>query len=445
MNISFSISIPRLILQLILFSCAMSTFLSSAQVSDETQVITPDNRITRAFFGNAVLTTDELVFVGASGDGFDEKGENIIKGAGAVYIFEKRAEGWNELQKLVASDRSAADQFGVSMAVHEEYLVVGANRKKHTQTDEDDLNGAGAAYVFKQAADGRWQEVQKLTASDPGSGDFFGYSVDINGDYIVVGAPLEDQNESNEIPQSGSAYVFRKDENGRWIEIQKIAAEDAGAESYFGNSVSISERWIAIGADLEAEDQTNANTMMAAGAAYIFEKNDNSEWSQVQKLVPTDREAGDFFGWTVAVSDDLCIVGAYQEDEDQSSQNNDAGAVYVFKYEANQEWKAVQKLVDPERKAGANFGSSIDLDGSTIIVGSGSGRIAHIFDSDDQGLWTVTHTSKAASSNKRSLFGCSVAVSDRFFVIGDSGENMDADGKNKMSGAGSATIMEKNK
>ena len=160
-----------------------------------------------------------------------------------------------------------------------------------------------------------WNEVIKATASDRGQGDNFGISVAISGNYAIVGAFFEDQDTSgaNSLSESGSAYIF-ENVSGTWIFQQKIVASDRAQGARFGVSVAISGDYAIVGADSEDKDSSGANAIASAGAAYIF-KNNAGTWTEVQKIVATDRSITDYFGVSVAISGDFAIVGAYQEDE----------------------------------------------------------------------------------------------------------------------------------
>ncbi|MDD2965150.1 MAG: T9SS type A sorting domain-containing protein, partial [Bacteroidales bacterium] len=196
--------------------------------------------------------------------------------------------------------------------------------------------GAGSAYIFKNNA-GTWQQVLKIVACDREEWDFFGTSVSISGDYAIVGASGEghDAGGGAFINRAGSAYIF-KNNAGTWQQVQKIVASDREAEDLFGYSVSISGDYVIVGAVWEGHDANGGTFANYAGSAYIF-KMTAGTWQQVQKIVASDREAEDFFGWSVSISSDYAIVGAIQEDHDASggAYAEDAGSAYIFKNTAS--------------------------------------------------------------------------------------------------------------
>ena len=151
---------------------------------------------------------------------------------GAAYVFRYDGTSWPEEQKLTASDGAGNDRFGETITVDGDVIVIGAEQ-----------NGVGgAAYVF--CYDGTaWTETQKLVSSDIAAGDDFGASVSMNGDVLVVGADYDDDGGST----SGSAYVFRND-GTMWTEEAKLTANDAAANNFFGHSVSVGKDKIVVGA-----------------------------------------------------------------------------------------------------------------------------------------------------------------------------------------------------
>lgn len=125
---------------------------------------------------------------------------------------------------------------------------------------------------------------------------------------------------------SGSLYAQS------WNQIIKATASDMAEQDEFGSAVSISGDYAIVGAHLEDEDENGNNTKSKAGSAYIFKRNGNN-WTQIKKLVASDRNNDDEFGFSVAISGDYAIIGAPYEDEDVSGNNNkpNAGSAYILK------------------------------------------------------------------------------------------------------------------
>jgi hypothetical protein len=255
-------------------------------------------------FGYSVAISGDTVVVGTHYD--DDNGFE----SGSAYVFERNqtgADNWGQVAKLTASDAAADDRFGVSVAISGDTVVVGA------WGDADNGTQSGSAYVFERNQTGadNWGQVAKLTASDAAAGDWFGYSVAISGDTVVVGAPGDDDNGS----QSGSAYVFGRNQTGadNWGQVAKLTASDGAAGDWFGYSVAISGDTVVVGAPYD--DDNGAYS----GSAYVFERNQTGadNWGQVAKLTASDAAAVDCFGISVAISGDAgaIVVGADWDDD----------------------------------------------------------------------------------------------------------------------------------
>ncbi|MBK8430868.1 MAG: hypothetical protein IPL28_06050 [Chloroflexi bacterium] len=212
-----------------------------------------------------------------------------------------------EQAKLTASDAAANDNFGVSVAVSGDTAVIGAYQ------DDDGGSNSGSAYVFTRSGE-VWSEQAKLTASDAAANDFFGISVAVSGDTAVIGAYQDDNVGSN----SGSAYVFTR--SGEvWSEQAKLTASDPAMNDWFGYSVAISGDTAIIGAYLDDDGGSNS------GSAYVFTRT-AGVWSQQAKLTASDPAMDDWFGYSVAISGDTAVIGAYQDDDGGS----DSGSAYAF-------------------------------------------------------------------------------------------------------------------
>ncbi|MEM8488461.1 MAG: T9SS type A sorting domain-containing protein, partial [Bacteroidota bacterium] len=159
-----------------------------------------------------------------------------------------------------------------------------------------------------------WTETEKLTASDGAVSDQFGYSVSLSGDRALIGVLLDDDNGSD----SGSAYVFDFDGTS-WTETQKLTASDGAVSDQFGRSVSLSGDRALIGAVLDDDNG------LSSGSAYVFDF-DGSSWTETEKLTASDGAVSDQFGYSVSLSGDRALIGAFGDDDNGS----DSGSAYVF-------------------------------------------------------------------------------------------------------------------
>jgi len=221
-------------------SGAAYVFTRTAGVWTEQQKFWASDGLLNNNFGAAVDIDGDSCLIGSHSDG--AQGAS----AGSAYVFTRTAGVWTQQQKLLASDGVAGQWLGSSVALHGDTAVVGAWGYNAEQ---------GAVYVWTRTA-GVWTQLQKLTASDGVAGDRFGYSVAIDGNWLVVGAYVDDTS-------AGSIYLFYRSA-GVWTEYQKLIALDAAVDDRFGWSVSISGRQVVVGAP--RDDDHGANS----GSVYIF-------------------------------------------------------------------------------------------------------------------------------------------------------------------------------
>ncbi len=207
-------------------------------------------------------------------------------------------------------------------------------------------------------------EIKKLLASDAQIFDEFGWSVAVSGDTAVVGAYQEDAGGVGF--HAGGAYIFQRDEGGadNWGQVEKLTASDAQAGDNFGWSVAVSGDTAVVGANQEDAEGN------LAGAAYVFQRDQGGadNWGEVKKLLASDADAGDSFGGSVAVSGDTAVIGTCCE----SAGGSLAGAAYVFQRDEGgaDNWGEVEKLTASDAQAGDFFGISVAVSGDTAVVGA---------------------------------------------------------------------------
>ncbi|KAA3604311.1 MAG: T9SS C-terminal target domain-containing protein [Calditrichaeota bacterium] len=228
--------------------------------------------------------------------------------SGSAYIFFNNGTTWTQQAKLTASDANSNDYFGTYVSISGDYVLIGANG------DDDGGGLSGSAYIFKR--DGiSWSEQAKLTANDAASGDSFGESVAISGEYSVIGAPVDDDSFSN----SGSVYVFKRTGTS-WSQQSKLNASDPAENDQFGKSVSIDGLNIVIGSSFDDD-----NALGSSGSAYIF-SGDGSTWTQGAKITANDATVNARFGRSTAINGNYIVVGAYNSNVDGSS----SGSAYIY-------------------------------------------------------------------------------------------------------------------
>jgi len=305
-------------------------------------------------FGGSVAISGDTVVVGARQAKIGAK-----PGQGAVYVYVKPASGWTSTSafdaKLTSSDGAASDSFGLSVAIEDDTIVAGA-------PGAGDFRGA--TYVFAKPVSG-WSSTSafsaRLTASDGASGDDLGVSVAISGDTIVAGTPGSNG-------QTGAAYVFVEPNQG-WATTSaftaKLTAPDSGNGDEFGAAVAISGNTIAAGAPTATVGGHGLQ-----GAAYVFVK-PGTGWTSTSAfdamLTVSGGAAGDILGDSVAVSNDTVLASA-----PRSGRDSGTSAAYVFVMPAGG-W-ATTSTYDAKLTSAPpsldGFGASIALSGDTAVIGA---------------------------------------------------------------------------
>jgi len=305
------------------------------------QKLTADESAVFRLFGASVAIDGDRIVVGAYGE------PNPDNFAGAAYVFVRSGATWVLEQKLTGSENSAADAFGLAVAIDGDTIVCGAYGNSDFGQSE-----VGSAYVFRRTQNG-WVEQQELTASDAAPLMRFALSVGVSGGTIVVGG---DGNSELGF-YSGAIYVFTFD-GSHWTEQQKLHAQDATASASFGYHVAISGDTIVAGAP-----QDSVGTLML-GAAYVFSRKTNG-WSQDRKLVGKDTNAFDGFGLRVAVDEDTIVVGSPNDSELAFR----GGSAYVYKLNGQSGWSLREKLYPSDPAKDDTFGLAVAVSGNAVLVG----------------------------------------------------------------------------
>ena len=357
----------------------------------QSRKITASTRESRAEFGTSVAINNQFVAVGASR-------EEVAKGA--VYIHKKNGNSWNFHQKITAPDGFEMAEFGGSLKFGNDFLVASAGRadignmmragalyihdlnsddqwhfaKKLIASDYDNdallgvnptsisvygntiAAGApgsnswnGAVYIFENNG-GDWVETQKITS--PESVDFgnFGIGVSLFGNYLVIGA-------SGINNSTGKIYIYKKNNSAQWMLHQSLTSSDHFENSYFGNSVSMYNNELVVGAYTESN---TGNTSMA----YVFKINDNGNWEETQKISSYDSSEYTYFAWMCELSDDKLLISS------PHLYGNEPGRTLLYKKESQNNWEFDKELKPQDDVSRDFYGWSIAMNNDEIIVGS---------------------------------------------------------------------------
>ncbi|MCG3162016.1 MAG: hypothetical protein JMDDDDMK_03244 [Acidobacteria bacterium] len=416
------------------------------------------------YFGYSVALDGNTALVGAVyGPG------SVSPEQGAVYVFVRGGTTWTQQARLNAGDGQSQDQFGAAVALDGDTALIGAFNHQTGATS----GKTGAAYVFTRSG-GAWTEQARLKANDGEGGDQFGFSVALEGDTALIGAP----NNAITVGGQGAAYIFTRS-GASWTQQQRLIAVNAGADDHFGNAVALSGEKALIGAYLAESDDSGmvydfrrgptgwAQTSrfrahnLAVGAHFgvsvaldgdtavigaslgLFQTGPNAvdqrsayvflqlgEWVQVRQFGPELGSANDSFGYAVALDGDTVLVGAYRGD----AAGADQGAAYAFALRDSRSVER-QRLIAQDGAEFDHFGGAVAISGDTLVVGAGGDDIgmnadqgsAYVFTRSgaSQPVWTFQQKLVAANTDglANDNFGASVAVDADTVAVGATGVN----------------------
>ena len=367
-----------------------------ALTANEVAKLTASDSAGFDYFGRSVAVDGDTALIGSPED--DDNGRN----SGSAYVFVRSAGLWREQAKLTAHDAASEGQFGWSVAVDGDTVLIGAYQ------DRDNGNSSGSAYVFTRNA-GVWAEQAKLIASDGAAGEFFGHSVDVDGDTVLIGA----RNDSDSsYGSSGAAYIFTRNA-GVWTEQAKLTASDPASGVYLGWSVAVDGEVALIGAP---RDEPNG---YSSGSVYVFTRN-AGVWTEQSKLTASDGVSHASFGRSVALDGDTALIGAHGDHYDNGVS---IGSAYVFTHNAGV-WTEQPKLIASDAASRDYFGRSVALDGDTALIGAtgdddngmNTGS-AYVF-TRSAGEWTEQAKLTASDAASADHFGGAVALGGYRALVG---------------------------
>lgn len=432
-------------------------------------------------FGFSVAISGDTVVVGAVAEaglgtginGNQTQDEVTGRNAGAVYVFVRNGAAWTQQAYLKGSNTENGDNFGFSVAISGDTLVVGARGERSNASgvngnqNDNSASTAGAAYVFVRAGT-TWTQQAYLKASNTTAADRFGETVAISGNTIVVGAPLEDSSATGvngngndeSADASGAAYVFVR-EGTTWTQQAYLKASNTGSGDNFGHAVALSGNTLAVGAPAEKSmatgidgDQDDDTFPLGAGAVYVFVRS-GTTWTQQAYVKASNTDESDGFGRNVTLVDNTLVVGAPNEDSNATGIEGDqtdnsassAGAAYVFVRNGTT-WSQQAYLKASNTGAGDVFGIKVALAGDTLVVGatiedsnatgvngnqinnsaSASGA-AYVFVRNGA-TWSQQAYLKASNTGNNDQFGGALAIADGTIVVGANLEDSNATGVN---------------
>lgn len=313
----------------------------------------------------------------------------VVDDANAKYPLTIDPLVWGQQMKLRPADPGAIDGFGGSVALGTDRAVIGASGLGQIGCS---VCRQGAVYTFGRSGP-TWTQESKITAADGGSGDFFGSSVSLSGDTLLVGA-------WGLGTRTGAAYVFVRS-GSTWVQQAKLTASDGVSNDQFGSRVALS-------GDTAVVSAVAKNSYV--GAVYVFVRS-GTTWTQQTKLLASDGATNDAFGVGLALQGDTAVVGCAG-----ASNKNTA---YVFQ-RSGTTWAEQAKLTGSDSVTGDNFGQSVALDGNTVLVGAtGKNGRGGVYSFTRSGTtWSQESSFAPSDLAAGDYFGVSATVSSNTAVIG---------------------------
>lgn len=343
------------------------------------------------WFGSDIASDNGTVVIGAPRARVD--GVTI----GAAYIFRNDARTWQPIAELTATDADSFNDFGGSVAISGNTAVIGA------PVDDDQGYASGAAYVFEEV-EGQWQQVAKLTPDDGAQSDYFGMEVAIEGDTIVVGTKNADEGMYG---YRGAAYVFEKIE-GTWQQTARLDPTSENELSAVGYDVAIDQNRIGFSATERVGTGDDIDSI------FLFEKT-GGIWTQTDRIEIDNANFSAFNGQSFAISGNTLVAASdvYAPNDSQA-----VGRVHVFDHIAGA-WQETAVLTSNINTVSNNFGYSVELKGDTLvasdcreIVGADvtlQNGPTHVFHRLD-GEWVRVQRLTASDITQSDLFGSSMAI-----------------------------------
>lgn len=353
----------------------------------------------------------------------DISGDYLIVGAptadsghGAAYIYYRTGiDSWDDGTKIIASDAASGDVFGGSVAINGDFAVVGAPEK-----DVPPETRAGAIYIYKRTGANSWDNGTRITLNDITQGsetsDLFGTSVAIDGNWLAAGATQDDLGGAPG-DNYGAVYIFKYD--GVSWEYEEREAPGTTQDALFGSAVDLSGTSLIVGAK-EEDVPTDSE-----GAVYMYSYNVDG-WFLDDRVIATDPEIAAWFGNSVATTGEYAVAGAPQKTANGFQY---AGAAYTFQRSSGNEWDLISplKLTADSPDASDFYGQSVAVFGDYLIVGAAydddfasEGGAAYLYNRTGGNSWELLSTLSPSDVGVGMYFGVSAAMSQKYALIGAS-------------------------
>ena len=369
-------------------------------------------------FGDAVAIVGDRAVVGAP-----DESTAAAATAGAAYVFTRTGTTWALESRVTAADAAAADAFGCAVSITDDTLAVGAN-EDDIQPGLSVISNVGSVHVFRRSGSA-WTLEQRLQASDPAANDGFGTALDLQGNVLLVGSPMDSTGVNEGQQNRGSVYAFTRT-GTTWTQKQKFDGLDTWENNSFGSAVAMDGTTAVIGAP-----GAIANTYTLAGKAYVFTYN-GSTWSQQAMMTSPTPAYNERFGTSVGINGSTVVVGAPGADLGTVV---DAGKAFVFT-RTGTAWSLQQALADPAAAANDALGKAVAVYGDLAVAGAYRSDVGSLANCGSISLFhrqgtTWTHRARftPAEAHADDAFGASLAL-EGTSIIGGAGAHDHVDPPN---------------
>jgi hypothetical protein len=402
------------------------TSLVKSQTYIETQKIVAPERQQTLEFGEFVAIDEDYAIVS-----LPIFSENGISYSGVAYMYKRNFRNvWELDQTLLPQNIESGDNFGMNVDIDSNYAVFSA-RQFYQEN--------GAVYVYKRDNSNVWNETQKIDAPENALSSF-GLRISISGDYLAI----SDYN--------NKVYIYEKNINDIWILVQELQNfdTDENAGELFGSTLSLKGNTLVVG----DYNELIIPSLNVSGAVYVYERDNNGVWNDIQKITPAIRSIGAEFGASISInnSEDKIVVGAPLDITGQTTFGE--GSAYIF-YKENGVWVEHQKIIASDLESFKEFGRSVGIQNNTIVVGSpkvdyevvpgynifATGAI-YVFNSDQNNLWNETEKIYPSDTNQKANLGYSIDFYENTFIAGALYEAYDIDDSNPILDAGAAYFFQ---
>ncbi|MGD9420460.1 MAG: hypothetical protein Q7R22_016100 [Verrucomicrobiota bacterium JB025] len=409
-------------------------------------------------FGNSVVLDGDTLAIGS----WKSDQGSSTSYAGSVYVFERSGQAWTQQQKLTAPTPKYYGQFGISLSLDGDELLVGSY--------------SGGAYLFSRSS-GSWLFRSQPQPSTGSSAAGFGQAVAIDGDRMVVGAPREAMGVNSQV---GAAYVFARS-GEEWVQTQRIASPYTSTESRFAEEVALDGDTVVIGspyADYGITHGTFDIYRMDASGSFIPETINPGDsriaymggalaidgdtvlvgcgLAPVYSTAELYQRTGNVWNWSrtfqygsdVALDGSRILLGAHNDPGDGNGDNDSYyGAAFIYELEGP-EWVLGQRLTMGNRRAGAGLGSSIAMQGDTLAVGarsepnpSGSSAGAVYVFARSSGMWQLQSRLASDSTVASPYFALRLALDGDTLAVSSTSDAHTADTGTETSNVGSVSVF----